>query len=195
MKKTGRHGGKVFSTARQLGLSPESILDFSASINPLGPATGVRKAAAEAFKFIGHYPEADSPSLCTALADYHSLAVENISVANGSTELIHLIPRLFRRAAGRALLIAPTFSEYANALELAGWEIHYLTLSPENGFALDCASIAAELAKGYDLLFFCNPGNPTGRSRLSTAIAEAVAAFSCWMKRSSTSPKMLPQNI
>lgn len=163
MNRSSSHGGKVLSAARQLGVPPESILDFSASINPLGPPPGVRKAAAEAFKFAGHYPETDSPALCAALAGYHSLSAENISVANGSTELIHLIPRLFRRAAGRALLIAPAFSEYANALELAGWEINYLTLTHENGFALDCAGIATELAKGYDLFFFCNPGNPTGR--------------------------------
>jgi len=163
MNKSFSHGGTVFATARQLGVPPESILDFSASINPLGPAPGVRKAAAEAFKRVEHYPEAGSPTLCTALADYHSLPAENIAVANGSTELIHLVTRLFRRAEGRALLIAPTFSEYANALHLAGWKFDYLTLSPENGFALDCDRVAAELAKGYDLLFFCNPGNPTGK--------------------------------
>lgn len=163
MNRSFGHGGKIFSTARQLGVPSESILDYSASINPLGPAPGVRKAAAEAFNRVGHYPEAGSPVLCTALADYHSLATENISVANGSTELIHLVTRLFRRAEGRALLIAPTFSEYANALHLAGWKFDYLTLSHEDGFTLDCDRVAEELAKGYDLLFFCNPGNPTGK--------------------------------
>jgi len=157
------HGGTVFATARQLGVPPELILDFSASINPLGSAPGVRKAAVEAFKLAGHYPETGSPTLCTALADYHSLPAENIAVANGSTELIHILPRLFRRAAGRALLIAPTFSEYVNALHLAGWELDYLPLDSEDGFTLDCERVAAELAKGYDMLFFCNPGNPTGK--------------------------------
>lgn len=157
------HGGTILATARQQGVSPESILDFSASINPLGPAPGVRKAAAEAFNLVSHYPETGSPHLCTALADYHSLSKENIAVANGSTELIHLVTRLFRRAEGRALLIAPTFAEYANALQLAGWEFDYLTLSHKDGFTLDCARVADELAKGYDLLFFCNPGNPTGK--------------------------------
>jgi len=85
MNKPFSHGGTVFATARQLGTSPESILDFSASINPLGTAPGVRKAAAEAFKLVGHYPEAGSPTLCTALADYHSLPAENMAIANGST--------------------------------------------------------------------------------------------------------------
>lgn len=163
MNSAYSHGGKVFSIARQLGVPTESILDFSASINPLGPAPGVRRAAAEAFKLARHYPETGSPALCSALADYLSLPVDNIAVANGSTELIHLVPRLFRRATGRALLLSPTFAEYANALDLAGWQCTSMTLCHENGFALDIGKIAEELAKGYDLLFFCNPGNPTGK--------------------------------
>jgi threonine-phosphate decarboxylase len=163
MNRSLNHGGTVLSIARQLGVPPESILDFSASINPLGPSPGVRKAAIEAFELAGHYPEIGSPALCKALSAYHSIPDDNIAVANGSTELIHLVPRLFRRAAGRALLIAPTFSEYANALELAGWKFDYLTLGHEDGFTLDCNRVAEELAKGYDLLFFCNPGNPTGK--------------------------------
>jgi threonine-phosphate decarboxylase len=163
MNEAYSHGGKVFSTARQLGVPPESILDFSASINPFGPAPGVRRAVDGAFKLACHYPEPGSPALCSALADYHSLSANNIAVANGSTELIHLVPRLFRRAGGRALLLVPTFAEYANALELAGWQCTTLALRHEDGFALDTGKIAAELAKGYDLLFFCNPGNPTGK--------------------------------
>ncbi len=163
MNRSFSHGGTVFSMARELKVHPDSILDFSASINPLGPAIAVRSATTTAFDLIGHYPEAGSPALCSALAAYHSLSPENIAIANGSTELIHLIPRLFRRATGRALLLAPAFSEYANALELAGWKFDYLTLEHERGFVLDCKKVAVELAKGYDLLFFCNPGNPTGK--------------------------------
>ncbi len=157
------HGGTLLALAAAMGIEPESLLDFSASINPLGPAPGVRPAVATAFDRVVHYPEIGSPGLCRALAAYHALPAERIAVANGSTELIHLLPRLTGKSAGRALLIAPTFSEYAHALELAGWRIDYLCLSPDNGFTLDLAQVAAELAKGYDLLFFCNPGNPTGR--------------------------------
>jgi threonine-phosphate decarboxylase len=156
------HGGNVFSAARQLGFPPEAILDFSASINPLGPAPGVRKAIADAFKHVPNYPESGSPALCSALADYLSLPADHIAVANGSTELIHLLPRLFRRATGRALLLAPTFAEYGNALELAGWHCTCLPLDHATGFALDTGAIAGELAKGYDLFIICNPGNPTG---------------------------------
>jgi len=153
------------------------VLDFSASINPLGPAPGVRDAVAAAFDRVGHYPESGSPELCRALAQYHALPAEMITVANGSTELIHLLPRLAGKSAGRALLIAPCFSEYAHALELAGWSLACLCLSPEDGFTLDCDRVAAELANGYDLLFFCNPGNPTGR--LYTAVEVAALYEMC----------------
>lgn len=157
------HGGTVFAVARQLGVKPEAILDFSASINPLGPAAAVRAAVADAFDRVVHYPESGAPELCRALAAYHGLPVEMVAVANGSTELIHLLPRMTAANGGRALLIAPTFSEYAHALELAGWQSDYLCLSPADGFSLDPAAVAGALAAGYDLLFCCNPGNPTGR--------------------------------
>lgn len=163
MQKSFSHGGKILSIAKQLDVSIESILDFSASINPLGLSPTVKKAVAESMKLAGHYPEAGSPALCKALAQHHSIQVETIAVANGSTELIHLIPRLFRRALGRALIIAPAFSEYVNSLNLAGWKYSYLNLSQTDGFTLNTAALAEELAKGYDICFFCNPGNPTGR--------------------------------
>jgi len=120
---------------------------------------------------VGHYPESGSPELCRALAAYHALPAERITVANGSTELIHLLPRLAGGSVGRALLIAPTFSEYGHSLELAGWRLTCLCLSPEDGFALDSARVAAELVSGYDLLFFCNPGNPTGRLYAAAEVA------------------------
>lgn len=164
-------------------MAPESILDFSASINPLGPSAGVRTAVAAAFDRVVHYPESGSPGLCQALAEFHSVPAENITVANGSTELIHLIPRLTGRSSGKALLIAPTFSEYAQSLELAGWSFTYHCLSPETGFVLDCTAVAHELGKGYDLLFFCNPGNPTGRLYTTHEVAalyESCRAASCF---------------
>lgn len=161
MAITFDHGGNVFAIARALGIPPEGLLDFSASINPLGPAPGVKEAVSAAFDRLVHYPDSDAVALRDALAHFHGVAADNICVANGSTELIYLLPRLI--PGKRALIIAPPFAEYARALALAGWEIDYFQLSPAHGFALDCEELASVLAKGYDLLFLCNPGNPTGK--------------------------------
>lgn len=160
MTSTFDHGGTVFAVARDLGVRPEDLLDFSASINPLGPAPGVREAVTAAFDRLVHYPDSQAVELREALARHHGLPPECICVANGSTELIYLLPRL---AGGRrGLVVSPPFSEYARSLTLAGWEVGYLDLSPEDGFVLSEALLDQRLAEGWDLLFLANPGNPTG---------------------------------
>jgi len=161
MTITFDHGGTVFAVARALGIPPEEILDFSASINPLGPAPGVREALSAAFDRLVHYPDSEATELKAALAAHHGLAPENIVAANGSTELIYLAPRLAEGK--RGLVIAPPFSEYGKSLARNGWEFDYLMLSPGTGFALDPGELRDRLRWGYDLLLIGNPGNPTAR--------------------------------
>ncbi|MCM2359802.1 MAG: threonine-phosphate decarboxylase CobD [Geobacteraceae bacterium] len=173
MFNISNHGGNVFAVARSLGIPPEEILDFSASINPLGPPPGVRQAVTAAFDSLVHYPDSDCTELAAALARSHGVAPANVCVANGSTELIFHLPRLV--AGRRALLVAPTFSEYAEALLQAGWEYDYLVLKSDAGFALSPDALRVELAKGYGLLFLCNPGNPTGRLYGREEVAEILA--------------------
>lgn len=154
------HGGNVFAVARSLGIRPEDILDFSASINPLGPALGVREAVAAAFDRLVHYPETACTELREALAAHHSLSPGQLCVANGSTELIYLLPRLVEGK--RALIVAPAFSEYERALTLAGWEVDFLYLRPREEFRLSRPLLEEKLKERYDLLILCNPGNPAG---------------------------------
>jgi len=174
MNNTFEHGGTIFAVARELGLAPEELLDFSASINPLGPPPGVRAAVLAAFERTCHYPDSGSSELRLALAELLGLLPEQVVVANGSTELIHLIPRLERFTGRRALLVAPAFSEYGHGLELAGWHYDHFTLSPADGFALDLPRLQTVLGKGYDLLYFCNPGNPSGRLYPRTEVASLL---------------------
>jgi len=155
------HGGRVFAIARQLGVAPEDILDFSASINPLGLAPGVRSALTAALDRLGHYPDNGCSELREALAGHHGCDPGNVCVGNGSTELIYLLPRL--AVARQALLVAPTFSEYEKALRREGWGCDYHLLQSSEGFPLSLPELRRDLVKGYGLMFLCNPGNPTGR--------------------------------
>ncbi len=154
------HGGGVFALARLMGVSPEDFLDFSANINPLGPPRGVREAFIESFARLAHYPDRDAAELRNALASLHVVAPSQVIVSNGSTELIYLLPRLI--AGSKALTVAPAFSEYGRALKRSGWESRYFALSPGNGFALSLDKLAKKLDEGVELLFLCNPANPSG---------------------------------
>jgi len=166
------HGGNIFAVARSLGIPPERIVDFSASINPLGMAPGVRDALGNCIDRLLHYPDKGAAELKASLASYHGVDAAQLTVANGSTELIHLIPRVF--GGSRALIVAPAFAEYACALERSGWQIDYFTLDSGNGFALSLPALQEKLAEGFDMLFICNPGNPTGALIPKDEIAEVL---------------------
>ena len=154
------HGGNVFAVARSLGIPPERLVDFSASINPLGMAPGVRDALGNCVERLLHYPDKGAAELKDCLAAYHGVSAAQLAVANGSTELIHLLPRLV--GGSRALIVAPAFAEYACALEKSGWEIDYFTLESGDAFALPLPALQEKLTGRYDMLFICNPGNPSG---------------------------------
>jgi threonine-phosphate decarboxylase len=172
MTQTYDHGGNIFSIATSLGIAPEDLIDFSASINPLGFAPGVRQSIISGLDRIIHYPDSSAEGLRQALAGWHGMGAGNILVANGSTELIYLVPRMVPGA--RGLIIGPAFSEYAKALAHAGMESDFFLLDPAAGFELSLECLDKRLADRVDVLFLCNPGNPTGKLLPRHIVAEVL---------------------
>ena len=121
------HGGNLRVLARAAGIPEGQLLDFSASINPLGLSPRVETAIKSAIPKVIHYPDPEAAALQSALASYHGLSPDCVLVGNGSTELIYLLARAL--APRRALILHPAFSEYEAALELAGSGIEHLILT------------------------------------------------------------------
>lgn len=168
------HGGNLRETARHYGVPEKEILDFSSSINPLGTPRPALKAVMEEMERLVHYPEIDALSLREAAAANDRVPVENILAGNGSTEFIYLIPRVLHPR--KALLPAPTYSDYERALRLAGAEIVHVPLQREEGFVLDTDRFVRALKQGADLALICNPNNPTGSLIPKGAIQEILSA-------------------
>lgn len=154
------HGGNIFTVARTLGIAPEQLHDFSASINPLGMSSMVRKSLICSLDSLVHYPDTSHKELKQALAEYHSLSANHFTISNGSTELIYNLPAML--PGKKALIISPSFSEYVRALNQHHWEAEHFILTPESHFSIDTGKLELALAKGIDVLFICNPGNPNG---------------------------------
>jgi len=158
------HGGNTYEISRRFGLSPDEVIDFSASINPLGVSKKAEKRLRENLAAILHYPDPQCYELIKALAQFHGLGEDQILTGAGSTEFIYALPRVLKIQ--RPLIVTPTFSEYENALEgtaegQAG-NVHYFETREEDGFELNVESLLFALTRGYDALFLCNPNNPTG---------------------------------
>lgn len=154
------HGGNVSEAAQRYGLAEDDILDFSANVNPLGPSPASLKAARTSLAAVDRYPDSDTPELKAACARYFGVRPDQVLCGNGSTGLIHLIPRVFRPK--RVLITAPTFTEYAAAVADAGGTVVSFPLREQDGFRVDPLELAPQL-KGVDMAILCNPNNPTGR--------------------------------
>ena len=87
------HGGNIYELSARAGCSPDEILDFSASINPLGPPPGLARILSGCFRMLESYPDIYNQLLTDAISKFHDIAPECIAVANGSTELIYWLPR------------------------------------------------------------------------------------------------------
>jgi threonine-phosphate decarboxylase len=155
------HGAHGAVAARSLGVAEGDLLDFSQNINPLGAPSGAIKAARRALREeAGRYPDAGYQDLREALAAYLGVSPARILPTNGAAEALFLAARC-GSGRGKALILEPTFSEYAAAARAAGLEpLRRVARRPEDGFRLDPGVL--EDLDGVSLAFLCNPNNPTG---------------------------------
>lgn len=178
MKQTAAmpvHGGEVFRLAAQVGIEPENIIDFSANINPLGLPPGVDKVMRDSLKTLANYPEIGAESLRRCVALRHRLNEENVIVGNGSSALIYLLARVLKPR--KALLWAPTFTEYERALNQVQCQVSNLkTWDPKNPLSLD-EIIKSSVSAQPDLVFICNPNNPTGGLLSIVELERVVSAY------------------
>ncbi|MBB3142419.1 threonine-phosphate decarboxylase CobD [Halomonas organivorans] len=161
------HGGRIAPLLSRHGLPADHpVIDFSANLNPLGPppwlgdwlSDRLNGPLAGAGKLLSRYPDPDDGRARQAIAAHDGVAPERVLVTNGGIEAIHLAAAL--HAGGRALVIEPTFSEYALASRRHGLEVERLALEP-SAFRLDLEAAESALA-GVDVAFLCRPNNPSG---------------------------------
>ena len=145
------HGGDIYR-------HPDMI-DFSSNCNPFGPPQRVQDAICRAVGQIGHYPDIQCSLLRDALSAKLHVPGAWIFFGNGAAEVIFAAVTALKPK--KALLPAPTFAEYAQALETVGCEIQYEQTAEADGFALPM-DFAEQITEDIDMVFLCNPNNPTG---------------------------------
>ena len=172
------HGGDWAGYRAQYG---HDALDFSANVSPLGLPQGVANAIAAALPHADRYPDPLCRALRAKLAPHEGIPAESILCGNGAADLIF---RLAWAAKPRtALVTAPTFAEYAAALESAGCAVRRHFLQAEVDFAVT-DSILSSITPEVDMVFLCQPNNPPGSSRRcplwSASCVGAKPAGHCW---------------
>lgn len=105
------------------------------------------------------YPDPQCRTLRRAIGEEYGVPESWVVCGNGAADIIWRM--VLSQKPRRAVLPAPTFSEYAEALECVGCEISYFDLPKEKRFVPDDRFLEA-IQPGVDICFFCNPNNPTG---------------------------------
>lgn len=174
------HGGDVDAVSREFGIPVGQLVDFSASINPLGPPRAVTarlaRDAADS-SLLSRYPDPMYSDLRAALVRRLDVPAECLTIGNGSAALIGAAIRATQPRV--SLLVTPAFSEQSSALCAASCAIERFPLDEQAGFRLDPDALCHAIATiRPDLCLLTNPHNPSGTLTDRTTmlrIAQAAA--------------------
>lgn len=154
------HGSDIEAASDFYKIPKEDIVCFSSNVNPLGLSSSLKEQLARHLDVLSSYPDRNYTNLKAALARYCSSSPEYFLVGNGSTEMISVL--IQTRHPQKALIIAPTYSEYERELHLIGCSLEEYILTETHDFRLDLEDFSSYMKRGaYELVILCNPNNPT----------------------------------
>ncbi len=167
------HGSDIEAASAYYHISQEQITCFSANVNPLGLSKSLKDKLAQNLDVLSSYPDRNYTALKSAIGTYCQISPEHILVGNGSTEMISVL--IHTRHPAKALMLAPTYSEYKRELSLIGCSLEEYVLDETRNFQLDVADFCQKIKKDkYDLIIICNPNNPTSSALATDEIRQIL---------------------
>ncbi|WP_372986776.1 histidinol-phosphate transaminase [Marinobacter sp.] len=163
-------GKPIEELARELGLKPAEIIKLASNENPLGPSEKALAAAREALSEMCLYPDGNGFDLKQALSERFGVGMDQITLGNGSNDVLEVIARCFADADSEVV-----FSQYAFAVyPLVTQAIGAKGVSvPAKDWGHDLDAMADAVTERTRLVFVANPNNPTG----TVHTADAIEAF------------------
>ncbi|RJP79008.1 MAG: aminotransferase class I/II-fold pyridoxal phosphate-dependent enzyme [Desulfobacteraceae bacterium] len=167
------HGGNIYKLAKQNGCRPEDIIDMSSNLNPLGPPPGLLEFLQQNISVIRALPDAGADCLIEKFAAIHEIDKGQVLAGHGTTEFIYSMTTSLQIK--NALILGPTYSDYQDSCLRNETRYAFLMAEESTGFSHDPDRIA-EQVKNKDMVFICNPNNPTGTSIPTRSIHRICAA-------------------
>jgi len=150
-------GKPIEELERELGIS--NIVKLASNENPLGPSPDVLMAIAKASKEITRYPDGNGFILKMALAEKSKLSTEQITLGNGSNDVLELIARAFVSADEEVLFSQHAFAVYPLVTQAIGAKA---VIAPARNYGHDLQAMSTLISEKTKLIFIANPNNPTG---------------------------------
>jgi histidinol-phosphate aminotransferase len=149
----------------------DTIYKLSSNESPFPPFPSVLAAMRESLATLNEYPDGSAHHLTQMLSERFAVPPEQITVGNGSNELIDLIAQACLGPGDNVVYGWPSFIVYRSSAQIAGAEYREVPLAADGSFDLD--ALLANIDKRTKIVYVCTPNNPTG----AVVPAAAFAAF------------------
>ena len=174
------HGGNVHRLAERAGVRPGDLVDFSASINPLGPPSWLAEEVASALADVVHYPDPEAADLTLAACERYKVWPTQALAGNGASELLPAVCNLAARmGCKRAIIPVPAYVDVDRCCRLAGLAVETLACRAQDLFAPDLERLAGMLAVpgAPAVVMLTSPNNPTGVVIPARHVRDLARAF------------------
>lgn len=165
-------GKPIEELERELGIS--NILKLASNENPLGASPQAQAALTAALKTLELYPDGSGYQLKQAIAEKFGLHSNQITLGNGSNDVLELIARAFLDNQRAAVISEHAFAVYQIVTQAVGAELQIAKANPADHqtmpYGHNLANLAAKITDKTRVVFIANPNNPTGTWLSTTAL-------------------------
>ncbi|MEJ2686914.1 MAG: histidinol-phosphate transaminase [Gammaproteobacteria bacterium] len=150
-------GKPLSELQREYGI--RDAVKLASNENPLGPGKLALAALRDGLAELGRYPDGNGFALKAALAERHAVGIDQITLGNGSNDVLEFVARVFLRPGREAIFSEHAFAVYPIVTQAVGATA---VMTPAMDYGYDLQAILDRINERTGVVFVANPNNPTG---------------------------------
>jgi len=150
-------GKPVEMLERELGVS--NAVKLASNENPCGPSPKVVELLKSHMPDLARYPDGGGYYLRHALAEKHSLEASQVTLGNGSNDVLEMVARAFANHNHNIIFSEHAFAVYPIVTQAVGAQAKIVAAK---NWGNDLEAIQAAIDDATRVIFIANPNNPTG---------------------------------
>ena len=150
-------GKPIEEVERELGIT--DVITLASNESPWGPSEAAKQAAIAALENIHRYPDGSGYILKKKLAEHFQVPFENITLGNGSDNLVTLLIQAYANPTREVLISEYAFNNYKISARAHNVGVQ---ITPLKNWQIDIEAMVAKVSNKTALIFIANPNNPTG---------------------------------
>jgi len=158
------------------GASAELKARLNANENPHGPSPSVKQAISDAISLGNRYGHADAAILIDMIAKKEGVTPEHIMLGPGSTDLLEKTAITRFMKGGNIVSADPSYMSLINTAQAVGADWKAIPLTKD--YAHDLPAMEAAVDDKTQLVYVCNPNNPTGSITEAKALRDFCSRVS-----------------